>query len=388
MYYSTAGLPCSRSKSTLSRAMTFIISAATKTIALQVADTRVTRAANGAVVDDLSIKTTVLHCKDAKLVISFTGLATINGKKTDKWIEEKLVQFEAWEKVFQETMDYLRDEATKALSRDKNLEKYGLEIVVIGLGYSPGSIRQPAIALITNFSEPLTSRNQFGIVNSIGRPFSRYIDPEKVRHYVGISGATQAPKLIINGLRRKFEKQLRQLPETANPRPVLDRLVAMLRLHRQGNPQLCHNRKLLCSGCNSERLHSRCRIIRPKRRQTIIAEYHPRAKALGFILFCNRPLTLGARNCWQTRLSVRDAEPARIISHRRPSCATRCAWRNLSKSSIAHFLNAAASSTGADSDLTLVTVARMLAGNVTKDTSTKSTALSVRRAPFGPVFAL
>jgi hypothetical protein len=63
--------------------MTFIISAATRAIALQDADTRVTRATDGAVVNDLSIKTTVLHCRDAKLIISFTGLASINGRKMD-----------------------------------------------------------------------------------------------------------------------------------------------------------------------------------------------------------------------------------------------------------------------------------------------------------------
>jgi hypothetical protein len=219
--------------------MTFIISAATRGIALQVADTRVTRATDGAIVDDLSIKTIVLHCKDAKLIISFTGLASINGKKTDKWIEEKLMQFKAWEKVFQETMNYLRDEATNALSRDKNLAKHGLEVVAIGLGYSPNGIRQPAIGMITNISEPAPSRNHFQFVDPIRRPFSRYIlDPVHVRHYVGISGAIGASKLIINGLRRKLEKQLRQLPEGADPKPVLDRLVAMLQLHRQGHPGL------------------------------------------------------------------------------------------------------------------------------------------------------
>jgi hypothetical protein len=219
--------------------MTFIISAATRNIALQVADTRLTRVADGTIKDDLSIKTTVLHCRDAKLIISFTGLASINGKRTNKWIEEKLVQFRAWEKVFQETMDYLRDEATNALSRDKNLEKHGLEIVVIGLGFSPAGTRQPAIALITNSSEPQVSRNQFVDVDPIGRPFIRYIrGPIVDRHYIGISGATGGRKLIINGLRRKLEKQLRQSPEGANPRQLLDRLVAILRLHKQDHPQL------------------------------------------------------------------------------------------------------------------------------------------------------
>jgi hypothetical protein len=218
--------------------MTFIISAGTKNIALQVADTRVTSATDGTLIDDSSIKTTVVHGKDAKLILSFTGLASVDGMKTDQWIVAKLNKFKAWERVFQEIMDHLRDEATVAIGRNKNLEKYGLEIVVIGLGFSPKAIRQLAIAVITNRSEPVAQKNQFVIVNSIGRPFFRYIlNPEKIRHYVGIDGAIGAPKLAISGLRKTFQSQLRKFREGDNPKKILDQSVAMLRLHRK-NPQL------------------------------------------------------------------------------------------------------------------------------------------------------
>jgi hypothetical protein len=214
--------------------MTFIISAATGNIALQIADTRVTDAADGSVKDDFFIKTIVLHCIDAKLILSFTGLATIRGVRVDKWMESKLLKFEAWNRVFQEIMNYLKDEATSAAKLDVNLQKFGLEIVVIGLGLSPTGIRQPAIAIITNLSEPAKNTNRFSRIDPLGRPFARYIlEPEKIRHYIGISGATGAGKLAINGLRRKLEKQLKRLPDNEDPRSTLDRMVAMLRLHRR-----------------------------------------------------------------------------------------------------------------------------------------------------------
>jgi len=216
--------------------VTFIISAASRNAAFQVADTRVTRAVDGVIRDDFSVKTIVLHCKDAKLIMSFTGLASIRGNRTDKWISAKLSTFNAWNKVFQEVMIYLRDELTTERSKDKKLEQYALEVAVIGLGISPTGVRQPAVALITNCSEPETPRSNFR--NVPNKPFERYVLNPEARHIVGISGAIGGPKLALNGLRRKLQRQLQGLREGEEPRSVLDRLVAMLRLHRQQDPGL------------------------------------------------------------------------------------------------------------------------------------------------------
>jgi hypothetical protein len=139
--------------------MTFIISAASKNGAFQVSDTRLTKPVTGILFDDLSVKLTIVHCRDAKLAISYAGLATIGGVRTNKWITDTLMQFKAWDKVFQETTNYLRDTLTRTLRLDKSREKYGLQIDIVGLGVSPKGIRQPAIACITNRSEPDASRN-------------------------------------------------------------------------------------------------------------------------------------------------------------------------------------------------------------------------------------
>ena len=217
--------------------MTFIISVATRNIALQVADTRVTRACDGSLVCDRSVKMTVAHCWDAKLIMSFTGLASIRGMQVGNWIEDKLTKFNAWNRAFVEVLDHIREEATLAAQQDHNLGKYGLEIVVIGLGVSPKGTRQPAIAIVTNCSEPQQNQNRFKYMDPSGRAFERYIlDPPKVRHYVAVDGAVRvsaADKLSINGLRRKLQRELQNLPDGCDPRSVLDRLVAMLRLHRR-----------------------------------------------------------------------------------------------------------------------------------------------------------
>lgn len=222
--------------------MTFIISAATENVAIQVSDTRVTDARDGRLICDRSVKMILVHCQDAKVIISFTGLATISGTRVDKWLVDKLTKFECWNKVFQETMNYIRDEATAASKFDQRLQRYGLEIVAIGLGYSPESKRQPAIAFVTNVSETSPKQNQFRRVDPRGRAFQRYILTGDIRHYVSISGAVDlsgAGHLTINGMRRKLQKELQEFPSGADPRTLLNRIVAMLRLHRK-RPELAH----------------------------------------------------------------------------------------------------------------------------------------------------
>jgi hypothetical protein len=213
--------------------MTFIISVATRVAAFQVADTRLTDANAGTIFDDLSVKTTVVECRDAKVAISYTGIASIDGINTGEWIALKLTAFRAWEKFFLDAMNFLRDELTGALAKNKSLEKYGLEIPIIGLGNCPAGKRQIAIAIVTNSSEPQPQRSQFRDVSSKGRSFARYIlTPENIRWYIAISGAMGA-KLKINGFRRKLKKKLTTFEQNADPKPVLDFLVAMLRLHRR-----------------------------------------------------------------------------------------------------------------------------------------------------------
>ncbi|MGY3490218.1 hypothetical protein ACVW1C_008101 [Bradyrhizobium sp. USDA 4011] len=221
--------------------MTFIISAATGNAAFQVADTRVTDAKSGKLIDDQTIKMAIVHCVDAKLLMSFTGLASIRGVKTDAWIVEKLHGFKAWEKVFQEITNCIRDELNKALDQDANLTKYGLEIAIIGLGHSPNSVRQPAIACITNIGAPNPVRkNQFMRFSTPHGKFDRYIltpaedsEPPGIQAFWGVYGCVGPSNLAITGGLKQLKRRLQSLQGQADPRPLLDFLVSLVRLHRQ-----------------------------------------------------------------------------------------------------------------------------------------------------------
>lgn len=222
--------------------MTFIISAATPNAAFQVADTRVTRASDGCLVDDRTIKMVIVHCFDAKLIFSFTGIATIRGVRTDAWVHARLMRFNAPKKVFQEIADYLRDELTNVTRLDKNLSKYGLEIPIIGLGYSPNRIRQPAIGCITNFSFPDAIRkNQFTRFDTPKAKFERYIlRPTAIDEgwnqdmaFYGLYGCVGSENLLISGGLKQLRKKLRLSGDQLANRGILDFIVSLVRQHRQ-----------------------------------------------------------------------------------------------------------------------------------------------------------
>jgi len=147
------------------------------------------------------------------------------------------------------TAEYLRDELTNVLKRNPALGKFGLEVAIIGLGVSPGGVRRPAIACITNCSSPVPKRNGFARVDLDGRPFERYVldndRPAGIRDFVGVYGATGGSEFAINGFIKKIQKRLRRLEPNADPRPILDGMVAALRLHRAA-PQLS---KVIGSHC-------------------------------------------------------------------------------------------------------------------------------------------
>ena len=64
---------------------------------------------------------TVAHCWDAKLIISFTGLASIRGVQVGNWIEDKLTKFDAWNRAFVEVLYHVREEATLAAQQDPEI---------------------------------------------------------------------------------------------------------------------------------------------------------------------------------------------------------------------------------------------------------------------------
>lgn len=212
--------------------MTFIISVATRDFALQVADTLLT--VNGRFSDDELVKTTIVQCRDAKVAISYTGVAFIDRKRTDKWLVARLRESQAAGKVFMQVLELLKDALTEAIRRNPELSRYGLTLAIVGLGYSFQGVRQPAIALVTNCAEPQSQRNEFKDIHPRGRQFSRYVFSvdDNFTDFISIHGAI-GPKLMINGLRRKIQKQVRKARTHSELNSLISGVIMMLRRQRR-----------------------------------------------------------------------------------------------------------------------------------------------------------
>lgn len=128
--------------------MTLIINAITPRYCLQVADTRLTNANDGSLFDDDAIKTTVVYCTNAIVVISYTGLAFLDNIRTDKWVVEQLIKFKSWEKNLKEVLDYLQEVAIKQFSKVKIPNKHH-SFSITGWYQGQSSIK-PFFASITN----------------------------------------------------------------------------------------------------------------------------------------------------------------------------------------------------------------------------------------------
>jgi hypothetical protein len=211
--------------------VTLILSAATRDVAYQIADTKLSTP-TGRHYDDKLTKTTILHCRDAKLAISYTGLAIIDGKRTDGWLVAKLREVSAPEKVFIEVLESLTSALTSAIARNAPLLQHGLSLEIVGLGYSPGGVRQPAVAVVTNIQKPTLGCSAFGDIFPPARCFSRFVLQPKFSTFISASGAV-GTRLNFNGLRRAVERKLRLAKTDCDYRSIMDDLVTMARLQRR-----------------------------------------------------------------------------------------------------------------------------------------------------------
>lgn len=218
--------------------MTFIISAVTKNFAIQIADTRLTKL-DGSLYDDKLVKTTIVHCYDAKLVISYTGIASIDKKRTDKWLVAKLRESKAPEKVFVEVIEILRKSLSEALTRNPSLRSYGLTLVACGLGNSPEGILQPAIALVSNSQEFDLVYRSFKDIKPKTKEFNKYFFDfdSNFSYFISVDGAVgKKITVAMNSFRRKIENKLRN-SKSDDAKGIVDSLVAMLRLQAK-NPDV------------------------------------------------------------------------------------------------------------------------------------------------------
>jgi hypothetical protein len=130
-------------------AMTLVLSCLTPNYVIQVSDQRITRIADGALIDDLRNKGT-MFC--AEMGFGYTGLAEINGAPTDRWLAEVL----ASERTLQAGLTALGARATEAF-RTISLPPRQKRHAFVGVGFCrplPASELSACEVTVSNFLSP------------------------------------------------------------------------------------------------------------------------------------------------------------------------------------------------------------------------------------------
>jgi len=212
--------------------MTLILTAATDSVAMQVADTRLTTE-DGKLCNDKTIKTLIVHCHDAKVAISYAGLAHVDRKSVDAWLEDRLHRASQAVMTFHELATFCRDQLTGAITRNPALGRIGLTLIFAGLGIPTTGKRSSAIAVVTNCKEMENRPRQIKDVDPQGRIFTRSFMDINVPSYLSMFGAVD-DKRPLNSYRKQIVKQLEAAKTAAQAKCVLDLLVDVVRKMRQG----------------------------------------------------------------------------------------------------------------------------------------------------------
>lgn len=127
--------------------MTLIVAMANDSIAVLVADRRVTQGLN--VLDEEFNKVTILVCEDARLSVAFTGLAKYNGFNTSEWIVNTLHEICERTPDIHSILWELESRAGATFSAFA-AEDRRLTIILCGFVYSTGT-SEPRIYIVSNF---------------------------------------------------------------------------------------------------------------------------------------------------------------------------------------------------------------------------------------------
>lgn len=212
--------------------MTLILTAATDDVAMQVADTRLTRE-DGKLCNDRTIKTLIVHCHDAKVAISYAGLAHVDRKSVDAWLADRLTRASQSVMTFYELATFCRDQLMTAITRNPALGRVGLTLVFVGLGIPTTGKRSSAIAVVTNCKEMENRPRRVKDVDPQGRAFVRFIMATNVPWYLSMFGAVEETG-PLSSYRKHIVKQLEAAKSVAEAKRVLDLLVDVVRKMRLG----------------------------------------------------------------------------------------------------------------------------------------------------------
>ena len=129
--------------------MTLIVTLVSDSLSVMVADRRVTTP-SGTVVSDEFNKVTVFFCRDARLSVAFTGVATLGTFNASEWLAETLRDITADQLDVHSIVEELRIRAGRMLSMLTG-EDRRLCMVLSGFVYCAGTA-EPRIYVISNFA--------------------------------------------------------------------------------------------------------------------------------------------------------------------------------------------------------------------------------------------
>jgi len=202
--------------------MTLIITAATANKVVQASDRRLTRYTDGSVFDDDSNKAVCVGCKDAYFSIAYTGLASINSKKTDEWILGYLISIHAFQMNLVSVSEALETQLTATFI---SLPKKYKRMTFVLSGYRHYI---PFTMIISNFE-----RENIWPHGEVQEDFITYVrwrrrisNPEK-GHSISINGTQQAVnRPIIRKIKELIRNRFFQQQEC---KIVADKLVSLIR---------------------------------------------------------------------------------------------------------------------------------------------------------------
>jgi hypothetical protein len=161
--------------------MTLLLSGVSEQFGIVLSDRRVT--ANGKLVDDEVNKTTAYFCSDAKLVLTYTGLARAGSYDTGSWIQNFLVHNSKpereWFPVRRRLVAALQDEI-KRIKAPPSAKR--LSILATGYQYRGGD-GAAVLTRIGNFEEGTPCSRCQGNIPRRGRNASLSCEQRSVPFY-------------------------------------------------------------------------------------------------------------------------------------------------------------------------------------------------------------
>jgi hypothetical protein len=212
--------------------MTLLATLAARDFVIQVADTLLS-SGGMPVAEDLT-KTVACSCKHGRLTVSYTGLAILDGHRTDRWIARRLFDFEVWSKSANDVLLNLTNALTAAIPSNPLLtnSSYGLTLAIGGVGRLPNGKPSTLYVEISNTQRWIPYAKSFRVYSPPDSQFhcSPFYFGPTLPYGIWLLGAW-GDKFEANSIRRKLVKLL-ESAATQQDRIAIARLATtMIRQH-------------------------------------------------------------------------------------------------------------------------------------------------------------